>query len=687
MATPDQYAQWIVANEAKKGTPEFDTVVQAYQDSKKLEGQKLALQQGGSTSVMPNVTGQRDILPMLKQSAIKGVAGLGDVVMGFPEDVKRLYNYATTPNAPVPQKYQPITDKLIANNTLVPQNEPNTPVLKVADFVTQMGVSGGINPVTVGRSLLTKTLPQASLDISKQFGRTGVLGTAGSAGSQTMESLNPENPFLQAAGAMIPMAALGSVSAMRGTPSSIANTALKGVTPEQLKMADILLKRSYAEGAPLTGAEAIAQITGQNSLQNVQRVVESSTSGSSIMNPFMANRPEGNRTYLQNVLSKFALNQPSSQIPKNLQSTAEEVVGGAEKNLTQNVSPYYKAAVLNLSALPSLPQEVALLAKSSPPIADALKHVTSDSYSGAYKLAIDSPEALLAAKKYLDAQYSKFSNKMNESYDKTKSGQAYGASRQLDNFLANKSPEYAKGNAIFEGAQSNQIQPLKQSGVGVLAEQTGTPAELLVQQREQLMPTNPVALFPDDIKRTVDLLRRKDPALVPAWTAQNLQGIFNETAQNLQSGANQAGGAKFITNITGNPQQKQNLQTLITESAGPQAWQGFQNFAEVMEAQGKRQGQGSLTASNIKMQKELEGGGVVGLATVPFKPSTIRNWLEDFRYGRNTDTLAKMLTDPDSVNLIRRLAKTDPNTAKAQVIVDTLVGGVIGSKPEIKEEK
>jgi hypothetical protein len=87
------------------------------------------------------------------------------------------------------------------------------------------------------------------------------------------------------------------------------------------------------------------------------------------------------------------------------------------------------------------------------------------------------------------------------------------------------------------------------------------------------------------------------------------------------------------------------------------------------------------------MQQELEQGGIAGLATLPFKPSTVKQWYEDFRYGRNTDTLARMLTDPDSVNLIRRLAKTEPNTAKAQAIVDTLVGGAIASKPEIKEEQ
>ena len=37
MATADQYAQWIVDNEAKKGTDEFNTVVQAYNEAKQQE--------------------------------------------------------------------------------------------------------------------------------------------------------------------------------------------------------------------------------------------------------------------------------------------------------------------------------------------------------------------------------------------------------------------------------------------------------------------------------------------------------------------------------------------------------------------------------------------------------------------------------------------------------------------------
>ena len=39
MATADEYADWIVRNAAKRGTPEFDTVVQAYELAKGEEAQ------------------------------------------------------------------------------------------------------------------------------------------------------------------------------------------------------------------------------------------------------------------------------------------------------------------------------------------------------------------------------------------------------------------------------------------------------------------------------------------------------------------------------------------------------------------------------------------------------------------------------------------------------------------------
>jgi len=56
MATADEYAQWIVNNEDKKGTPDFDTVVQAYQEAKAEESaSQPRIQQEAVPSVAPQV--------------------------------------------------------------------------------------------------------------------------------------------------------------------------------------------------------------------------------------------------------------------------------------------------------------------------------------------------------------------------------------------------------------------------------------------------------------------------------------------------------------------------------------------------------------------------------------------------------------------------------------------------------
>jgi len=37
MATSEEYASWIVKNQALKGTPQFDTVAKAYEETKAEE--------------------------------------------------------------------------------------------------------------------------------------------------------------------------------------------------------------------------------------------------------------------------------------------------------------------------------------------------------------------------------------------------------------------------------------------------------------------------------------------------------------------------------------------------------------------------------------------------------------------------------------------------------------------------
>jgi hypothetical protein len=55
MATADEYAAWIVKNSAKRGTPEFDTVAQAYQLAKSEETTAVTQQQIAQPPAQPSI--------------------------------------------------------------------------------------------------------------------------------------------------------------------------------------------------------------------------------------------------------------------------------------------------------------------------------------------------------------------------------------------------------------------------------------------------------------------------------------------------------------------------------------------------------------------------------------------------------------------------------------------------------
>jgi hypothetical protein len=667
MANATEYAEWLVKNEAKKGTPEFETVAEAYREAKAEEG----IQAGQYTSVLGE-TKDASVPRKLTQSMMKGVTGLGDIFLGAPENVKRLYQYATTPDMPIPRAASPSRTFLTEKGIITPEAEFKSPVGRVAGFTTELMAGGGLNPFSMTKAVATKPLLPASREIGSQVGRTAFQGAVGGSTSELLNSIGVESPvaqFLATGGAMT--AAGLPVGGLRSTPADIVNRNIKGVTPEQLRLAQQLQKNSVNIGMPITGAEAIAQVSGQRGLTTTQRFLEQAEPSQGTMNQFMAGRPAGVQQGFGNLMQQVSPNTPTSATPFNLQQAGQNVIRGAESSVTGNVSPYFMQA--GKQAVPNT--DIAGM-MTNPKIADAVEHVRSTGTYGVKNEPANSVKTLIAAKQYLDDQYSKQMNAVTGA-EKNAARVTYSANRQLDDYLNTVSPDYAKGSQKFEVAQKTQMTPLKQGVIGQIAE-GATGADVL-------MPQKPVSLYPADIKRTADLLRRKDPNALPEWTRQNLEGIFNETTQNLATGQNQFGGPKFAAAIAGNKQQRDNLRTLVTETSGMQAWQGFERFLDVAQAQGQRMPANSATAFNEMIKNEL-GTGVVSKALTPFKPSNIVSWAENVQLGRNADMLAKMLTDPDSVNKLQELARTGPRSAKAQTLVNSIAGGYIAQKPEITEE-
>ena len=73
MASSQEYAQWIVQNKDLQGTPDFEKVVKAYEQSK-LESQ---FEDARYKSVLDKE--DRSPLKVMGQAALRGVTGLADL--------------------------------------------------------------------------------------------------------------------------------------------------------------------------------------------------------------------------------------------------------------------------------------------------------------------------------------------------------------------------------------------------------------------------------------------------------------------------------------------------------------------------------------------------------------------------------------------------------------------------------
>jgi hypothetical protein len=92
MATADEYAAWIVKNSAKRGTPEFDTVAQAYQLAKGEENTATFQQQNAplpqQPGVMDQIVGAGETALALGTGAVGGTLGtLAGTLQGLSKQI------------------------------------------------------------------------------------------------------------------------------------------------------------------------------------------------------------------------------------------------------------------------------------------------------------------------------------------------------------------------------------------------------------------------------------------------------------------------------------------------------------------------------------------------------------------------------------------------------------------------
>jgi hypothetical protein len=461
----------------------------------------------------------------------------------------------------------------------------------------------------------------------------------------------------------------GGVSSLATAPRRAAGTiarATEGATPQQLDQAEQLFQEAQAAGVPITRFEAIQQVTGNaTNAGNVQRVIE----GQGGLRDFMSARPQQVEATAQREIGQIA---PPSAVPSTIGPAVSEEAGGIINDTRQAINnvtePLYTAASPR-----RVPPAVYRRMQATPGWDEARAAVRNDPQLARYVQGLpdNSVGFMNEVQKYLAQQADNAAGPMNAARNQQRAA-GYGVDARTV-----RGATMAAGGRDFRTAVRTQAQmrdqfldPLLQGHIGKLAKE-----DLTTQQAiDALFPRNPVANSEGEIATAVGQLSARRPAVARQLVRAHIESTFNKATKDLQSGANEFGGANFIAQLRGNRQQAANLEAAVRALPnGDALWTGFDRYLTILEAQGTRQHIGSQTAFNQELQQDLRAGGVTeaavkvaagGLVRLPKK---VMDVVERWRLGRNVDQLAALITNPNSAAQFRRLATATTQNALRHV--------------------
>lgn len=501
--------------------------------------------------------------------------------------------------------------------------------------------------------------------ILRNLFRYGVAPGVGSEAAGEATKGTPYEPAARIAGALGGMG-MGSLATRPGTATGVIQEAMGGINQQSVKDAQSLMQDAAQRGITLTWPEAIQQATnGATKLADVQRVVEGSQSGGAVMRPVMAERPGQVDSAVRNQIDQIAPNaiDPFTVGPRAA-NAAGQTLQSVEGAINNSTRPAYQAA----QPMPIDPAEYARIA-ASPSYQEAQKFIRSHPELGPLhqQFPDNSIGMIDAVKKLLQKRADvPITADATEKYLAANRG---SAASDAVNTATRSNPDYAYALGTQAAAREKYLNPLMQGPMGRAAEAKTTESAV-----EALLPKAPLPGSEGPTAQAFRSIGRKDADAASNVVRQRLEGTYNQSARDLQGGPNEWGGSNFAAQLYGNPQAKANVQAAVTETAGPQVTSELDKLVEALRATGRRQHPGSQTESNRLLTRALEGGGTIGevasSAAGRVNPlSYVRDRYQQYRYGANTDALARALIDPAMGSKIADLAASNIGSPQLRLLL------------------
>lgn len=460
----------------------------------------------------------------------------------------------------------------------------------------------------------------------------------------------------------------GGATALASRPGTAARAIQQqlpeGITPQMVNQADALMQDAAGRGVQLAWPEALSQVAGRPVLTNMMRHLEASPQTENRMSTFFGLRPQQVDTAVRGELDNIApVNANPTAIGPAVGAAGEDIATRIRGAINTATRPMYDAAGQHL-----VPRQVHAAMMGDPLFNQALNAVRNDPARNSFVRGQSDRSVAVydAVKKELEERAQNAAQPLNPNASQavaSATGSLGGDVRDIamasERAATNGPSSYQAALATQSRLREQYLTPFLDSPLGKAAGRDTTTKQAI----EALFPSQPLANSQQEIGQSVRALTNRNPRAAQDLVRAHVEGIFNEAAKDLQTGANQAGGAKFRTRLVGNPQQAANLEAAVTALPnGAQRWQGFNRLLDVLEATGTRQGIGSRTAYNSEINKLQGAGGLArDVAKVGANPTRMFQPLvekyEQYKLGSNLNELADILTNPRSANLLRAAAR------------------------------
>lgn len=489
----------------------------------------------------------------------------------------------------------------------------------------------------------------------------------------------PLEPYGRAVGAMIGGGAQGGAEALLSRPRTaeqiLAQQLPLGTTRQHIDEAERLMTFAQSQGTPLTWAEALSMVQRRPVLSDTVRHLEASSASGPRMAEFYADRPQGVAAAVGRQAQELSPGPPTD--PYTLGPQVQEAAGTAVNTERQAINAradpyYYLSSFQNAS-----PQEMNYL-RSLPGWNDAVAAVRANPQVSRFVRNIND-ESNLA---FLNEVKQQMHAQADAAVQPIRADGRVPSPKEQSGWLADEAAvrDAAIRASVAATQATNPGQAFAPYPTALAIEQAGRQRVLEPLMRGplgQIMKADPEIassvniLFPrqadkihgeDAVGDAVRRIGQVSPKLAEDVVRAHLELAFNKAGEQLQSGPNQASGARLNVLMRASEQQRRNLQAAVEALPnGAQRWEGLNRLLDVFEAQGTRLNVGSRTAYNVEALRDFGPSGVIkDMAKVVSNPLSGAMPFYDryarWKLGQNLDDLARIVTDPGSGNLLRQIA-------------------------------